>query len=299
MESHNAAQPRFAALQLLILFSAAFTVGCAGSTGGTVATSPVAPPPPPPPSVTVAIAPSTAPLLLGNAQTFTATVTGTTNTTVSWSVNGVAGGNPAIGTITAAGVYTAPADLPLVPAVQINATSNSDPTKSASAALDITSDIAIALTPASASVILGAAQPFRAAIVSNGHPDTTVRWSISGPACPAACGSLDANGNYSAPQILPTLTNVTVAAQSIADPSKQASATIAILSDITVSLTPAAIGVELGAIQPFHAARLRARAHFRPAHANLPPRRHPQSARRNFSVEAAPRPRTNIGNKLM
>ena len=71
--------------------------------------------------------PASASLLLGNTQTFSATVTGAADTTVSWSVNAIAGGTPLTGTITAAGVYTAPADLPLAPAVQITATSNSDP----------------------------------------------------------------------------------------------------------------------------------------------------------------------------
>jgi hypothetical protein len=102
-ESHTAAGPRFAALPLLILLgAAACTLGCAGSTGGASASSVVVPPPPPPPpssSVTVTITPATASLLLGNTQTFLATVTGAIDTTVSWSVNGIAGGSPAVGTL--------------------------------------------------------------------------------------------------------------------------------------------------------------------------------------------------------
>ena len=43
---------------------------------------------------------------------FTATVTGTTNTAVTWSVNGVAGGNSTVGTISTSGAYTAPATAP-------------------------------------------------------------------------------------------------------------------------------------------------------------------------------------------
>jgi hypothetical protein len=240
-KSHLTAQPRFAALPLLILFSAAAcTLGCAGSTGGASAASTVVPPPlpPPPPSaVTVTITPATTSLLLGNSQTFSASVTGTTNTTVSWNVNAVAGGTPLTGTITAAGVYTAPSDLPLARTVQITATSNSDPTKFATAPLTITSDVAIALTPSAIGVELGATQPFRAAISSNGHPDTAIRLSISSPACPAACGALDANGNYSAPQFLPSPASVTVAAQSVADPSKQAFATVAITSNFSLQLS--------------------------------------------------------------
>src|ERR1700722_17698870 len=41
-----------------------------------------------------------------------ATVTGLTNTTVTWSVSGVKGGNSINGTITTGGLYTAPATIP-------------------------------------------------------------------------------------------------------------------------------------------------------------------------------------------
>jgi hypothetical protein len=238
-KSHNAGQPRIAALPLFILlFAAALTLGCAGSTGGTrssVATSP--PPPPTPSSITVSITPAATSLLLGKTQTFTATVTGSADTTVSWTVNAVAGGNPTIGTITAAGAYTAPADLSITPTVQISATSNSDPTKTASATLTVISDVAIALTPNAIGIELGATQPFRAAISTSGRPDLAIRWSISGPACPAACGSLDASGNYTAPQILPAPATVTVTAQSVADPSKQASTAITITSNFSLQLS--------------------------------------------------------------
>ena len=59
-------------------------------------------------TVTVsAVSPATVDLTVGQTQTFTATVTGAANTTVNWSVDGNLGGNPALGTITAAGLYTA------------------------------------------------------------------------------------------------------------------------------------------------------------------------------------------------
>ncbi len=43
---------------------------------------------------------------------YSATVTGLTNTTVTWSVSGVKGGNSTYGTITTGGLYTAPANDP-------------------------------------------------------------------------------------------------------------------------------------------------------------------------------------------
>src|SRR5208282_2630341 len=79
-----------AALALLLL------VGCAGAVGG--GNSPP-PPPPPPPKITVSIAPKSASVLLGNTVDFTATVSGTSNTGVTWSVNGVANGNATVGEV--------------------------------------------------------------------------------------------------------------------------------------------------------------------------------------------------------
>ena len=90
-----------------LLTTGVWTQGCGG--GGA---SSVQPPPPPPPSIVVTVAPKSGSVLLGNTATFSAKVTNTTDTVVIWSVNGVAGGSATVGTITADGVYTAPADLP-------------------------------------------------------------------------------------------------------------------------------------------------------------------------------------------
>ena len=219
-------------LAKIILFSVgAWTLGCAeGGTGS------VAPPPPSPPSIQVTIAPNASSVLLGEALSFTASVSNTSDTAVSWSVNGVAGGSPQAGTISSAGVYNSPADLPANAAVQITATSHADSSKSANAAVTITSDIAVSLSPGNPAVELGAAQGFHATISSAGRPDTSVRWSISTRSCSAACGTVDANGNYTAPQILPLNSTVTITATSIADPSKQSSAPVSITSNFVLSL---------------------------------------------------------------
>ena len=194
------------------------------------------PPPPPPPPIAVTVTASSNFVLLGNTATFTANVTNTNNTAVSWNVNGVSGGNAAVGTITSAGLFTAPIDLPSPATVQVTATSQADTSKSGSANLTISSDITLALAPNPANVELGATQAFHATLTSSGHPDTTIRWSISGSSCSATCGSVDASGNYTAPQILPSAANVMLTAQSAADPSKQASAAIIITSNFTLQL---------------------------------------------------------------
>jgi len=222
---------------LTLLALAACTLGCAGSTGS-VSYTPLPPPPPPTPSsITATITPNTASLLLGNAQTFAATVTGTSNTSVSWSVNGVPGGSPTTGTISTAGVYTAPQILPTLAAITVTAQSVADSAKQASANITILSDITIVMTPGVIGIELGASQPFHAAISSSGQPNAGIRWSISGAACPVACGLLDTNGNYTAPQILPAPATVTLTAQSVADSSKQASATVTITSNFSLQLS--------------------------------------------------------------
>ncbi|HVM75763.1 MAG TPA: IPT/TIG domain-containing protein, partial [Candidatus Saccharimonadales bacterium] len=58
--------------------------------------------------IAVQVTPATGTLRVGAQQAFTATVSGTTNTAVTWAVNGVAGGNTTVGTVDATGNYSAP-----------------------------------------------------------------------------------------------------------------------------------------------------------------------------------------------
>jgi hypothetical protein len=176
-------------------------------------------------------------VLLGETLPFTATVSNATDTSVIWSVNGVTGGSAQAGTISADGLYMAPADLPQGGTAQVTATSHADSSKFATASVSISSDIAVSISPGTASVELGAAQSFHGSIASNGKPDLTIRWSLAGSACPSACGTVDTNGNYTAPQILPGNASVTITATSAADPSKQTSASVLITSNFTLQLS--------------------------------------------------------------
>ena len=206
-----------------------------GCGGGGAATVP--PPPPPPPSIVVKVTPGSGTVLLGNIQNFSAEVSNTTNTNVTWSVNGVPGGNNALGIISAGGLYTAPGDLPANVAIQITATSVADTSKSGSSQITLASDIGISVSPGSANVELGAMQRLQASLTSSGHPDPTILWSVSGAACPGACGSVDASGNYTAPQILPSSRTVVVRAQSVADASKFAIANLNVTSSFVLQVT--------------------------------------------------------------
>ena len=77
-----------------------------------------------PPSVTVS--PATANVQEAGTQQFTASVINTSNTSVNWQVNGIAGGNTSVGTISSTGLYTAPAVVPSPASVTITAVLQAD-----------------------------------------------------------------------------------------------------------------------------------------------------------------------------
>jgi hypothetical protein len=67
-----------------------------------------------------------------------ATLINTADTTVTWEVNGIPGGNATVGTITSNGVYTAPASVPAGNTVTVTAVSSADDSKTAESTLTIT-----------------------------------------------------------------------------------------------------------------------------------------------------------------
>src|SRR5262249_32915464 len=89
------------------------------------------------PTVTITISPTSANVRIRQNRQFTATVQGTANTSVTWKVNGIVGGNSSAGTISAAGFYRAPNSVPSPSTVTVSATSAADPTKTASALVTV------------------------------------------------------------------------------------------------------------------------------------------------------------------
>lgn len=77
---------------------------------------------------------------VGRTQQFSASVQGrgSYDPSVTWFVNDVQGGNSALGTITSAGLYTAPASIPSPATVTLKAASKQDPTRSATAIATVT-----------------------------------------------------------------------------------------------------------------------------------------------------------------
>ena len=191
-------------------------------------------------NIGVAVAPTTASVMLGASQAFASTVTGTTNTSVTWSVNGVAGGSAAVGTVSATGFYTAPVNMPSSTTVSVRATSVANPVVFSQAAVTLVSPISVTMTPTAATVQLGTTKAFTIAV--SGTANTAVTWSVNGVAGGSTTlGTIDATGLYTAPATMPSVNTVTVRASAVANPSSTAQAAVTLTSPPLppVSLTAA------------------------------------------------------------
>lgn len=211
-----------------------------------------------PANVLVVIQPSSVKLFLGQTQQFQATVTGTSNTAVAWSVNGITGGSSATGTVSASGLYTAPGILPQPASVTVTATSEADQSATASATVTLQDDIVVSVSPPTASLQTTGGQVFTASIAATGSPSTAVNWSVNGIAGGnSAVGTIAANGAstamYTAPAATPSPSTVTVTATSVADPAKSGSASVTITCTPSSSLVPPSASVALTQTQTFAA----------------------------------------------
>jgi hypothetical protein len=116
----------------MLVMSSFSLVGCGSTTSSNGMQQPAATP-----SITVAVSPSTANVRAANSASFTATVSGTSNTAVTWSVNNSAGGSTSLGSIDSSGNYSAPASVPSPNTVTIKATSSADSTKSSTSSVTL------------------------------------------------------------------------------------------------------------------------------------------------------------------
>jgi hypothetical protein len=181
--------------------------------------------------ISVTISPTASSLQAGQSQQFAATVSGTSNTAVNWLVNGGIGGNSAVGTISPAGIYSAPAAAPSS-VVTVTAQSAYQSTASASAAVSITppATVSISISPVSSTLQVNGSQQFAAAV--SGTTYTAVSWSVSGVlGGNLLVGTISSSGLYTAPASAPT-GPVTVTAQSTYDPNSSASAPVMITAPV-------------------------------------------------------------------
>jgi hypothetical protein len=205
-------------------------------------------------AVTMDLTPSSSTVAVGERQKLAVQVNGATNQNVSWLVNGIAGGNAAIGQICATGSnpcqpvqisgagsvdYVAPSGLPSPNPVAITATSQADSTKFASASIAILAHIAVSVLPGSMS--LAGTEPFRFTANVTGTFNQQVIWMITGTACgiPVICGTIDSTGFYTAPATAPSPNLIAIVATSSEDIGQSGSAMVTITNGPAIfSLAP-------------------------------------------------------------
>ena len=225
-------------------------------------------------NIAVTVSPSSATIQVGQRTSFGATLTNTSDAAVSWFVNGAANGihvgqicqsgsNPCIAPSgpSSGGVdYLAPAAPPTVDPVTITAVSHADPSRIGLAIVSVTgisTPLSVSVSPVYAfiphSTSTLSSRQFFVAVTGSGN--TAVTWNvqsaIAGQGCGgAACGSVDANGVFTAPTVAPSPNAISIVATSMADNTKSASATIAITSGPTIEvIVPSSAMV--GAIEGF------------------------------------------------
>ena len=201
--------------------------GLGGTTSGVANLSVTAAAP-----VTVSVAPASAGVPVTKTQQFTATVKGASNTAVTWSVNGVASGNATLGTISSAGLYTAPAAVPNPANVTVQATSAQSPSSTGTAAVTVQPPappgVAVTVAPNLVPVAPSATQQFTATVTNSAN--TNVTWSVGAIAGGnAAVGTISAAGLYTAPAAPPSPPSVTITATSSASASASGMATASIV----------------------------------------------------------------------
>ncbi len=87
--------------------------------------------------VTVSVTPTPVSVRVGQTKQFSAAVTGTPNTSVTWGVNNVTGGNTTVGMVDTNGLFLAPSTVPNPATVSVQAASVASPTSTGSAAVTI------------------------------------------------------------------------------------------------------------------------------------------------------------------
>jgi hypothetical protein len=162
-------------------------------------------------AIAVAIKPAAAGLSAAQSLQLSATVAGTTNSNVTWTMN------PQVGALSSIGAYTAPAIILTPQIVTVTATSAADPSASDSADIDLL-PVALTVSPSTISLQPWQTTQFTANVINTSN--SAVIWSLS-----PALGSIS-DGKYSAPRRIRKPESVTVTATSVADSTKSASAVI-------------------------------------------------------------------------
>jgi CSLREA domain-containing protein len=199
----------------------------------------------------ISILPPAVTLQTDDTQQFTASVTHHQDTSVSWSVNGMPGGNSTVGTIDAAGLYTAPNSVPTPSTVTVSAISNADGNLTANATVTIIpapTPIIVTVLPQNPTIAPLQVQQFTASVT--GTPNSSVTWTVQDIDCSAEQGSIDSGGLYTAGNPAGQC-SVTIRATSVADPTVSGASTLTIrptcpLPVLNVTSTNDAVDANIG-----------------------------------------------------
>jgi hypothetical protein len=165
-------------------------------------------------------------------QQFTAVVKGIADQSVTWKItqNGAAC-SPGCGSMSASGLYTAPAAPPTPTTVTVTATSVGNNGESDSATAKVV-PITVVVTPGGTKgfdVAISVNQQFSAVAVPDDAPQTFT-WALACDAGGNLCGTIDQTGLYTGPSSVPSPATAHVTATSTLPLNPVASATV----DITV-----------------------------------------------------------------
>jgi hypothetical protein len=184
--------------------------------------------------VSINMSPVSVSLNVGGTQQFTAMIAGSSNPAVGWTFT-CSGGVANCGTLSANGLYTAPATITVSSTATVRAIANADNSKIAIATINLVPIAISAVTPGTVSLNAGGTQTFSATASGSVTSNNAVTWGVS---CTGTCGSINSNtGAYTAPSPVPSATTVTVTATASADPSVSSTATIT-LNAFTISVSP-------------------------------------------------------------
>jgi hypothetical protein len=180
----------------------------------------------------VSVSPNTASVQTDGTLQFTATVVTSFNTTITWAVNDIQGGNATFGTISGTGLYTAPATVPTPATVTVKAISSAESFPFGSAIVTVMSppvNATVSVAPLGSTTAVGTAVQYTATVT--GSSNTAVTWSVNGVAGGnSSLGTITASGLYTAPAALPNPTTLAITATSQANTSDVASTTLTLTS---------------------------------------------------------------------
>ena len=195
-------------------------------------------------NISITISPATASVNVATEQQFQDFIQGGTNNVTIWQVNGITGGNDAVGRIDSNGLYHAPATAPSPNTVSVIAVSFEEQKLSATSAVTIAPAPVVTITSPSAPVTVssGSAKIVNFSATETGGSTNIIAWYV-GPVGGlgilggnATFGTITAGGVYRAPATPPLGRTVTVTAAAQDSPNSTATLAVTISGYSTSSL---------------------------------------------------------------